>query len=270
MASQDNAENIQNGNSLPSNRAVRAQNVYLGDIGKKKPQWNLVEQYLPLVKSISQRMRAYFPTHVDIEDIYSIGVSGLITATQNYDVEKNPSFGNYASIRVRGAMLDELRRMDWLPRVERVNLKKFRKIYDELEQELKRPPTDGEVQEAMGISAKELKHIKSQPATISFVPLDSCPDEQGNNLSLQEMIPDSNQVDGRDVAERRELINLLRVGLDKLPEMPKKVLAMYYLKGLRLTEIAVAVELTESRVCQIHTQAISELRGLLQRQLSEK
>lgn len=253
-------------------RTARALNAYSAGGSAdakdgKNPRWELVEQYLPLVKSIVSRMRIYFPNQVDVEDIYSIGVSGLISATQKYDPVKNPSFGSYAGIRIRGALLDELRRMDWMPRDMRVNVKKMRKAIEELEQRLKRPATDEEICSELKIDKKELSRLKHSGNPISNTPLDSGPRENGE-ASLQDIIADATAPDGRDVAERNELIKLLRVRLDKLPEMPKKVLAMYYVNGMRLAEIALAVGLTESRICQIHSQAITDLRNALNQELS--
>jgi len=249
-------------------RAKQAQKAYAPNKAEKKPRWDLVEQHLPLVKSIVSHMRIHFPGEIDVADIHSVAVSGLITAAQNYDPSKNPSFGAYAGIRVRGALLDELRRLDWMPRQGRVNFKKYRKAEAELEQHLGRTPSDAEMAKTLKMSVKEIRQLKEQGKTISFVPLDISPDDNEDGGSLVDVLADANQPDARDQLEKQELIELLRVRLDKLPEMPKKVLAMYYLKGMRLAEIAESVGLTESRICQIHAQAITDLRKAIKQELS--
>lgn len=247
----------------------RASSLYKG--GKTeddKTDWGLVEQYLPLVKSMVGRMRIHFPSTVDVQDIYSIAVTGLVAATLHYDPQKNSSFGAYAAIRIRGALLDELRRMDWMPRSERASVRQFRKAVEELEQVLGRSPEDAEVVEALGLSAKEVAKLKALRKPLVFIPLTASSTDHGEDESpLHEALADMNQPDAREIVEKRELIEQLRVRLDKLPEIPKKVLAMYYLKGMRLAEIALVLGLTESRICQIHAQAITRLRQSLDRHL---
>jgi len=232
----------------------------------KEPRWDLVESYLPLVKSIVSRMRIYFPSHIDVEDIYSVGVAGLITASKNFDPERGHAFGNYAALRVRGALLDELRRLDWMPRIDRINAKKFRKAVEELEQKLNRPATEDEICEDQNLTRMEYRRIQEQRKAIYMIPLDSSPNgDDPEAPSLHDAISDATQMDGRDTAEDHELLDLLREKLSQLPDVPQKVLTMYYLKNMRLAEIAEVFGLTESRICQIHSQAIKQLRGHLQR-----
>lgn len=246
----------------------RAQSAYKSESTGDATDWKQVEQYLPLVKSIVGRMRLHFPEQVDIQDIYSIGVTGLIAASQNFDPKKNPSFGGYAAIRVRGALLDELRRMDWLPRSERTDVKKFRKAVEALEQTLGRAPEIAEIAQSLGVSEREVQRLQMQRKPLTFVPLTTISsDQQEQESPLQDILADATQPDARDNLEKKELVEQLRLRLDKLPEMPKKVLAMYYVKGMRLSEIALAVGLTESRICQIHSQAITQLRQSLDRHL---
>lgn len=233
---------------------------------EKKPRWDLVEQYLPLVKSIVSRMRIYFPAHIDIEDIYSVGVTGLISASKNFDPERGHSFGNYASLRVRGSLLDELRRIDWMPRVERINTKKYKRAVEELEQRLNRQATDEEICAELNLNKLEHARMKEQHKSIYMVPLDSSPNPDDPEApTLHDAISDATQMNGRDVAEDNETLTILRARLKELPEVPRKVLTMYYLKEMRLAEIAEVFGLTESRICQIHSQAIVSLREYLLR-----
>ncbi|MGF1449107.1 MAG: sigma-70 family RNA polymerase sigma factor [Opitutales bacterium] len=237
---------------------------------KREPRWDLVESYLPLVKSIVSRMRIYFPSHIDPEDIYSVGVSGLITASRNFDPKKGHSFGNYASLRVRGALLDELRRIDWMPRIDRINAKKYRKAVEELEQRLNREASDEEICKELGLTKEQHERMREQRRSIYMVPLDSAPtSDDPESPSLHDAISDATQMNGRDVAEDNETLELLRERLKELPDTPRRVLTMYYLQGMRLAEIAAVFNLTESRICQIHSQAIVGLRGYLKRMINK-
>ncbi|OIO58733.1 MAG: hypothetical protein AUJ82_08245 [Verrucomicrobia bacterium CG1_02_43_26] len=231
-------------------------------------QWDMVQNYLPLVKSIVSRMRVYFPEHIEMREMYSIGIIGLISAVQNYDAKKANSFGAYAKIRVRGSLLDELRRMDWLPRADRVNLKKYRKAVEELEQKIQREASEDEICEALGITKKEHAHLKNLQMPLTHVSLDSAPAAAStDSTSLHEVICDLTELNSRDVAENHELIDLLKDSLKELPEMQRKVLALYYIEELRLAEIAAVFDLTESRICQIHAQALGDLRTSLKQKM---
>jgi len=253
-----------------ASRASEAYHKNNASDDEKPPRWDLVESYLPLVKSIVSRMRIYFPSHVDVEDIYSVGVAGLITASRNFDPEKGYAFGNYASLRVRGALLDELRRLDWMPRIDRINAQKYKKGVDELEQRLNRPATDEEICKDLDLTPEQQQRLRDQRRAIYMVPLDSSTDPDSPDApSLHDAIADSTQVDGRDRAENNELLELLRERLEELPEVPRKVLTMYYLENMRLAEIAAVFNLTESRICQIHSQAIANLRTYLSRAMNK-
>jgi RNA polymerase sigma factor for flagellar operon FliA len=224
-------------------------------------RWHLVEQYLPLLKSIVGRMRIYFPSHVDTDDLYSLGITGLITAVKRYDVSKAPSFGSYAALRIRGALLDELRRIDWLPRSHRAQVKRLRVVLNELEQRLRRPAREEEIAEAMGMSLKEYLRLTDMIRPLTFVSLDGGSNAEClENSSIHECLSDATEDNGREHCEKRELIRLIRERLTALDEIPKKVLILYYYKGLLLSEIAEILNLTESRICQIHAQAIFGLR----------
>ena len=250
-------------------RVRKAATAYQTTQKGKEPRWDLVEQYLPLVKSIVSRMRIYFPSHIDVEDIYSVGVTGLISASKNFDPEKGHSFGNYASLRVRGSLLDELRRIDWMPRVERINAKKYKKAVEELEQRLNRQASDAEICEELNMTHKEHERLKEARKSIYMIPLDSAASDDPDAPSLHDAISDATQMDGRDTAQDNELLTLLRERMDELPDVQRRVLTMYYLKDMRLAEIAEVFNLTESRICQIHSQAIAGLREYLQRAMGK-
>lgn len=246
----------------------KAMAAYRESKARPCPQWELVHQYTPLLKSIVGRMRIFFPAHMEVADIYSIGLSGLISASQNFDPDKKTAFGPYARTRIRGAMLDEMRRMDWMPRSERTEVKRYRKGKEKLEQSLQREATAQEICKSLNISQFEQKKLEQQSQPISLIPIDTLPQSAGTEvLSLQELIPDLTQQNGRDITESNDLRALLRASLEDLKETPKKVLIMYYVKGLKLLEIAQVLSLSESRICQIHTDAIVDLKTDIQKHL---
>jgi RNA polymerase sigma factor for flagellar operon FliA len=248
--------------------AQLAGKAYRKASGQDGPDWSLLERYLPLVKSIVARMRIYFPSSVDMDDLYSIGISGLVTAVRRCDPDKTESFASYAALRIKGAILDELRRMDWIPRSDRLLAKKLHRVLNDLEQNLKRPATEAEAADAMGMSVGEYARLLDTIRPITFISLDS---QSGNDTGeseggeIHEVVADSTEPDARDTAEKRETIVLLKERIKQLPDLPRRVLMMYYYEGMRLAEIAEVFGLTESRICQIHAQAVLSLRTYLDR-----
>lgn len=226
----------------------------------------LTERYLPLVRSVVDRIRINLPPHIEAEDLYSVGILGLIAAVKNYDPKQNNTFAAYASRRIRGSVLDELRRLDWRPRRARAKARRIKEVIAEIEQRNGRPATDDEVRKALGISAKEYAKWLEEAKPACFLALDQSPDEEGGERSsLHEIIADDTDVLARDDMERRELQELVAQRIRQLPDIPRKILAMYYHENMRLAEIASVFNLTESRICQIHAQTIIGLRGYIQR-----
>ncbi len=226
--------------------------------------WELVEQYLPLVRGIVARMGIYFNHHVDMDDIYSVGVSGLISAVHRYDTSKKRAFSAYASTRVKGAILDELRRMDWMPRALRASAKKLRRTVEKLEAKLKRAATEEEVSRELGLSKNEYTHLLDQVRPLSFVAMDDTSrktDSEGG--TLHEIISDANALNAREKAEDKEVVELMRARIDQLPDLQQRILKLYYFEGLRLAEIAQVFGLSEARICQIHTHIVLSLRAYL-------
>lgn len=210
-------------------------------------------------------MRIYFPPQAEIEDLYSVGITGLIAAIRRCDPEKTESFGSYAALRIRGAILDELRRLDWMPRATRLQSKKYRKVVEELEQTLGRPASESEIQQALGISAREHAKMLDQIRPVTLISLDQEPGSSGNsNATIHESVSDDTELNARERTEKKELVRLMKERIKELPDIPRKVLTLYYFEGLRLSEIAEVFDLTESRICQIHAQAVLSLRGYLE------
>ena len=225
----------------------------------------LTERYLPLVRSVVDRIRINLPPHIEAEDLYSVGILGLIAAVGNYDPKQNNTFAAYASRRIRGSVLDELRRLDWRPRRARAKARRIKEVIAEIEQKNGRPATDEEVRKVLGLSAKEYAKWLEEAKPACFLALDQSPDEDGERASLHEIIADDTDVLARDDMERRELQELVAQRIRQLPDIPRKILAMYYHENMRLAEIASVFSLTESRICQIHAQTIISLRAYIQR-----
>jgi RNA polymerase sigma factor for flagellar operon FliA len=224
---------------------------------------HLVEQYLPLVRSIADRMKPKLPSNIETEELYSIGMTGLVAAARNCRPSQRSSFISYASTRIRGAILDELRRMDWMTRGTRSKAKKLDSVISRLEQEQGGTVGQESLCAEMHMSEDELSELMDEVKPVRLISFDSPDDNELEELSLHEIIPDDSSIPALDALERKELVTLLAARIAQLPEVPKKVLAMYYYEGLRLADIAACFNLTESRICQIHTQAVSQLRTYL-------
>lgn len=226
----------------------------------------LIERYLPLVRNVVDRIKLNVPAHVDADDLYSVGVIGLLAAVKKFDPAQGHTFGGYAAMRIRGAILDELRRMDWCPRRARARSRKLKNAINDVEQKVGRTATDSEVCAMLGIGLKEYEKWVEEAKPVTFIAIDQTADsEEGKGASLHELLADETDRTGRDNLEKAELLELLTARISELPEVPRKVLAMYYFEKLRLAEIAEVFELTESRICQIHAQTILGLRAWLQR-----
>lgn len=227
----------------------------------------LVERHLPLVKTTVDRMRIYLPASLDIEDLYSVGFTGLVTAARKFDPTQGAAFTSYATLHIRGAVHDELRRMDWTPRSIREKSKKFKDSLNALEQRMGRPASAGEICAELGISNSEYEDLLNEIKPASFMPLDGeVFSEDSDSISLHEVISDESQTTGLQQLERKELLELIVGQLQKLADVPRKVLALYYLEDMRLSEIATILGVTEGRVSQIHTQAVLSLRAFIKRQ----
>ena len=226
----------------------------------------LVEQYLPLVRSVLGRLAMSLPDHVDHDDLNSAGLIGLLQALRNYDPACGTCFETYARLRIRGAMLDELRRMDWVPRGVHEKARRIQEVMAQLEQQLGRPPADAEVARALKLSPGQYEDLLKQIRPATFVCLDAvCTHENGEPGSLCDIVADPDEDGPREQTARNELKQIVLERLKQLPLNQRRVLALYYGEDLNLREIALVLGVTESRVCQIHSQAILSIRAHLQR-----
>jgi RNA polymerase sigma factor for flagellar operon FliA len=246
--------------------AAAAWRAYQGVSAGAVDERELIERYLPLVRNVVDRIKLTLPSHIDVEDLYSVGVTGLIAAVRKYDPDQGNTFAGYAAMRIRGAVLDELRRMDWCPRRARARARKIKETINSLEQRLGRPVEEKEVCQELGLTPKDYAKWLEETRPVTFIAIDQ-PAAAGETerVSLHELLPDESDETGRDRIEKQELLQILTQRIGELPDVPRKVLAMYYFENMRLAEIATVFGLTESRICQIHSQTILSLRAYLGR-----
>ena len=225
----------------------------------------LIVHYSPLVKYVAGRVSVGLPQNVEHSDLVSYGIFGLIDAIEKFDIERKIKFETYAIARIKGAIIDELRSIDWVPRSVRAKARSVERAYSKLEAKLLRTPTDAEVAEEMGISEDELQNVFKQISFVGIVALDevlSVGGERGESATLGDTIPDKGQ--GPVAAfEVEEMKQILAATINRLGDREKMVLTLYYYEGLTLAEIGEVLGVTESRVCQIHTKSVLQLRARL-------
>jgi RNA polymerase sigma factor for flagellar operon FliA len=226
----------------------------------------LVEKYIPLVRGVVGRLAMTLPPHVDSEDLFSAGLGGLLSAVRQYNPDAGTAFETYARLRIRGAVFDELRRMDWVPRSVHTKARRVQAVMQEIEQSKGRLATEEEMAKALKISVDEYSHWLDEIRPATFVCLDAAfQNEHDDGVSQYECLPDQRQENPMDGTFRREVARLIAERLKQLPEMQRKVLALYYFEDMRLREIAEIFGLTESRICQIHAQAVLAIKAHLQK-----
>ena len=240
--------------------AKRYKNAMLSDAKRDK----FIVDYLPLVKSVVLRMKHNFPDNCQLEDMYGIGARALIVSVNQFDPSKGKSFGNYAAMRIRGALLDELRRLDYLPRSNRAKAKSLQQTILELESRNKRIPTEEEIQKELSISEKEYHALLKDTQPVTFVPIENQFDNHGQeneSTSLLETLHDPTEHTSSEHLESKERVEKLRDLIKELPDQQKKILMLYYYEELRLSEIAKVFELSEGRISQILSQSVLTLKA---------
>ncbi len=222
----------------------------------------LILHYAPLVKYVASRVATGLPASVEQADLVSYGMFGLIDALEKFELARGNKFETYAIPRIKGAIIDELRAMDWVPRSVRFKAREIERAYSDLESMLKRAPTEKEVAARLGFTLTELHEVINQISFVSVLALDelmSVGSDRGEQVSLLDTLADK----GSDVSmglEGQETRGLLAAAINSLSEREKIVVTLYYFEGLTLAEIGEILGVTESRVCQIHTKAVNQLR----------
>ena len=222
----------------------------------------LIIQYSPLVKYVAGRVGVGLPRNVEQSELVSFGVFGLIDAIEKFDPARGYKFETYAIARIKGAILDELRAIDWVPRSVRSKARTLERAMGKLEAEHHRAPTDEEVADEMGVTAQQLQTTLSQISFVGVAALDEMLSggERGESVTLGDTVADTG--DGpMGVYEVEEMRQILAESINRLPEREKIVLTLYYYENLTLAEIGRVLGVTESRVCQIHTKAVLQLRS---------
>lgn len=229
--------------------------------GDRRIRENLILQYQPLVRYVVGRVGATLPASVDRQDLHSYGLFGLIDAIDKFDLERNIKFETYAVNRIRGAILDELRKLDWVPRSVRAKAREIDEAYSSLEKSLGRSPSDVEVADHLGLTLSELAEVASTARATQVLPLDDIsPTRQGDDrLGLHETLSDgsSGAIESNFVID--EAKRLLAGAITGLADDGKTVVTLYYLESLTFAAIADVLGVTESRVCQIHRKAMLAL-----------
>lgn len=220
----------------------------------------IIIEYAGLVKLVAGRLSIYLGYNVEYDDLVGYGTFGLIDAIDKYDFDKGVKFETYASVRIRGAILDQIRKMDWIPRTLRQKQKRVDAAYKKIELETGRPATDEEIARELEITVDELDDWQNQTKVSNLISLDDYM-EQGE--SKVEIASSEDYVQPEKVVEQQALKQILVDALELLTEKEKKVIVFYYYEELTLKEISSILEVTESRVSQLHTKALQKLRNKL-------
>ena len=225
----------------------------------------LILNYSPLVKYVAGRLASSLPQTVDTADLISYGIFGLIDAIEKFDLGRAIKFESYASSRIKGAIIDELRAMDWVPRSVRSRAREIEAAYVSLENSLRRVPSDQEVADQMGVTLKEFQDILTKLSYTSVVSFEELwvGGERDEGQNAIGSIRDDTAEDPVAIFESAEIKDILAGAIDKLPERERTVIALYYYEGLTLKEIGQVLGVTESRVSQLHTKAVLRLRAKL-------
>ncbi len=226
----------------------------------------LILTYAPLVKYVAGRLGSGLPAHVEEEDLVSYGLLGLIGAIERYDPDRDVKFETYAITRIKGAIIDELRSLDWVPRSVRARAREIERAMAALEAKLHRPPTDEEIAKQVGITTGELESSLTDISRSSIAALDelwTIAGSGGDQVALIDTIEDTEAPSPESSLSATELREALGEAIARLPEREKLIVTLYYYEELTLREIGEVLGVTESRVSQLHTKAILRLKARL-------
>ena len=234
-----------------------------GDDGARE---RLVVAYSPLVKYVAGRMASGLPSHVEEADLISYGLLGLISAIERFDPAREIKFETYAITRIKGAIIDELRSQDWVPRSVRARAREIERAHQKLENRLQRAPTDEEMADELEMTVESFQDAILQISNSSIAALDelwTVNDSSGDQVSLLDTLADDSSPDPSAALDQTDLRDRVAEAISRLPEREKLVIALYYYENLTLREIGEVLGVTESRVSQLHTKAVLRLRSRL-------
>ena len=246
---------------LSEDELVALWKEYLNDKSNKTARDTLIVQYIYLIRYVVGRVKVTLPSTISIEDIAGYGVEGLINAIERYSPQKNTRFETYALIRIRGAILDRIRAQDFLPRSVRKKIKDIKSAQEHLKQELGRMPTTTEVAHYLDMEPEKISQLLSEDTTIT-----SLYDKRGNSddsVEIIDTIQDENKLNPQEKAEEQNVKQELEKALKRLPERERIIMVLYYQENMTLKEIGATINMSESRVCQLHAQAIMKLKNIL-------
>ena len=234
---------------------------YLADKTDKKTRDQLIVQYIYLVRYVVGRVKVSLPATISIEDIAGYGVEGLINAIERFSPQRNSRFETYALIRIRGSILDKVRSQDFLPRSVRKKIKEVKKAIETLKQELGRVPTTNEIASYMDMEPSKVSQIMSEDVTIT-----SIYDKRGSSddsMEIIDTIEDADKLNPHEIAEEKNVKNELQRALMRLPERERVLMVLYYQENMTMKEIGETLNMSESRICQLHAQGLMKLKNIL-------
>ena len=235
----------------------------IGIVDKKKRE-ELIMKYAPLVKNIVGRLAAKLPIDLaDKEDLVNVGIMGLMSALEKFDKTRNVQFETYASFRIRGAVLDELRAKDWVPRATRSKDNKLENAMGVLKKKLGRAPSEDEIAEQLDISLEEYFKLLDEAKSIPLISTEDLPPDYLERYSREDVLEEISAGNPLNLLVNMETKDKLKNAIDQLPEKERLVLSLYYYEELTMKEAGRVMDLTESRVCQLHAQAVLRLRSMV-------
>ena len=223
----------------------------------------LILAYAPLVKYVAGRLVMHIGAHVDYDDLISYGIFGLIDAIDKFDPEKNVKFETYASLRIKGSIIDSIRKLDWVPRTLRQRNKQFEQAYAKLEEDFGREPTETELAEKLSLSLEETQELMRKSTVLSLISLDDYLEQNYETAFPANMVSPVDTPEAH--MDKQELHQILTQTIEKLSEKEKKVVTLYYFEELTLKEISVIMGVSESRISQIHSKAMLRMQARLGR-----
>ncbi len=231
------------------------------DTGASDAREELILNYAPLVKYVAGRVGVGLPQTIEQGDLVSYGIFGLIDAIDKFEPERGFKFETYAISRIKGAILDELRALDWVPRSVRARAREIERSLAELEHRLQRSPTEEELADHMGSPLVDLQDSLAEISQLGMVALDEMMNRERGTATLGDRIPDQRGLSPEAAFQVEETKRVLADAINRLPDRERLVVTLYYYEGLTLSEIGDVLAVTESRVCQIHTKAVMSLRN---------